>query len=49
MDLAQAQATGAACFTGREFMGLVLRGRSTRQLLPTQIGPQCRPMRAVPS
>jgi len=47
MNLAEAQATGAACFAGRVFLGLVLRGRSTEQLLRTQIGSQCRPMGAV--
>jgi hypothetical protein len=38
MDLAQPQATGAACVAGRVFIVLVLRGRSTGQLLRTQIG-----------
>ena len=47
MHLAQPQATGAACFAGRVFLGLALRGRNTGQLLRTQIGSRCRPMGAV--
>jgi hypothetical protein len=47
MDLAQAQAMVRPASPGGVFLGLLLRGWSTEQLLRTQIGSQCRPMGAV--